>query len=103
MCTRFARACGVDDARDIEQDASMSEASGEASGACADGLHKVEALVQRRKSRRVGGGFEILVKWAGTDESTGKAWEMSWEPLEEVADLGLPMIQSESSESSCFC
>lgn len=43
----------------------------------------VEAIVDERGPRQEG---DYLIKWAGTNPETGKAWEPSWEPKGNCMD-----------------
>jgi hypothetical protein len=38
-------------------------------------LYRVEEILQERKGEKV---REILVRWAGIDERTGRAWPLEW-------------------------
>merc|ERR1712227_109077 len=46
----------------------------------------VEALIKYRKTKK--NGAEYLVRWEGIDPDTGKPWEPTWEPAEEIEKNG---------------
>jgi cobalamin biosynthesis protein CobT len=60
---------GGDEQGSTEED----EAAEEEGAGSADEGYEVEAIVESRRSRKLGGQFAFLVKWQGYDETT-------WEP-----------------------
>ena len=62
----IAEAMRVEDEEEGQEDCGMGE-----------GMAAVDEILERR---RVSGGYEARVAWAGTDPETGEAWPHSWVP-----------------------